>query len=166
MARPKAADIAEIAKRAKEDLAAYDSRGAAVKLKAIMATADLPVATVAQVMATTLQTVLRWVRAYREGGVDALLPRPKRPRRPKLSADQRAAVLSWLDSESTASGEPVHWTLDGLRAAIAEEFGVTLARSAIWKWLRKEGRKPKVPRPRHHLADADAQAAFKKKRRS
>jgi transposase len=165
MARPKAADIGEIAERAKADLAAHDRHGVAVKLKAIMSSAQLPVATVAQVMDTTQQTVLRWIAAYREGGVDGLLPRAKRPRRPKLTEGQRAAVLSWLDSERTAAGEPVHWTLDGLRAAIAGEFGVALARSGIWKWLRKEGRKPKVPRPRHHLSDADAQAAFKKKRR-
>jgi hypothetical protein len=51
-----------------------------VKLKAIMAAALHPVATVAEVMDTTQQTVLRWVAAYREGGVDGLLPKPRRPR--------------------------------------------------------------------------------------
>jgi hypothetical protein len=57
--------------------------------------------------------------------------------------------------------EAVHWTLEGLRAAIKEEFGVDLCVAAIWVWLRKEGWRQKVSRPRHHAADAE-QEEFKK----
>jgi transposase len=105
-------------------------------------------------MDVTAQTVLRWVAVYREGGADGLRPRPKRPRPSKLDAGQKAAVLSWLETEKTAKGEPVHWTLGRLRAAIAGEFKVDLCANAIWVWLRKEGWRPKVPRPRRHAADA------------
>jgi hypothetical protein len=77
-----------------------------------------------------------------------------------------AAAISWLRSEKTPCGKPSHWTIDRLRAAIADEFGVALGRNTIWVWLRKEGWRPKVPHPRHHKADATAQAEFKKKRPS
>jgi transposase len=72
-------------------------------------------------------------------------------------------VLSWLDAGQTPDGDPVHWTLDGRRLAVAERFGTSLTVNAIWAWLRREGWRPKVPRPRHHSADAGAQAEFKKK---
>jgi len=166
MARPKPADMRELAERAQKDLDAIDGKRLTVKLKSIRAAASSPIAKVAEVMEVTVQSVLRWIAEYRAGGLDALRPAPKAPRRSKLDDAQKAAVLSWLDTDRTAAGEAVHWTLDGLRAAIAEEFGVTLARNTIWVWIRKEGQRQLVPRPRHHQSDAAAQEDFKKKLRS
>jgi transposase len=40
-------------------------------------------------------------------------------------------------------GENVHWTLERLRQAIIEEFGITLGINTIWVWLRRENRKLK-----------------------
>ncbi len=166
MARPKPADMRELAERAQRDLDAIDGKRLAVKLKSIRAAASSPVALVADVMEVTVQSILRWIAEYRGGGLDALRPAPKAPRRSKLGDAQKEAVLSWLRSCRTARGEETRWTLDGLRAAIAEEFGVTLARNTIWVWIRKEGQRQMVPRPRHHQADTAAQEDFKKKRRS
>jgi transposase len=166
MARPKSAFLKELAERADADLKRVDAGGLATKLKAISAVATDPVATVARVMKVSAQTVLRWVGEYREGGLDGLRPKPKRPRRSKLDAGQKETVLSWLDEGRTAGGEEVHWTLGRLSAAVAEEFGVALAPSTIWFWLRREGWRQRVPRPRHHQSDAAAQEGFKKKPRS
>jgi len=165
MARPKARDMKELAERAEADMRALDRDGAVRKLKAIAAAARHPLATVADVAGVARQTVLRWIAAYRDGGPDALRPKPKAPRRPRLDAAQKAAVLSWLADGMTARGEAVHWTLGRLCAAIGEEFGVPVTHGAVWLWLRKEGWGQRVPRPRHHAADAGAQEAFKKKRR-
>ena len=149
MARPKAHFMREIAELADADLKRVDAEGLATKLKAISAAATEPLATVARVMNVTAQTVLRWVGECREGGPDALRPRPS-----KLCAAQKAAA-----------GEEVHWTLGRLRAAIEEEFGVALGVNTIWVCLRKEGWRQLVPRPRHHQSDAAAQEGFKKKPR-
>jgi len=166
MARPKAQFMRKLAERALADLDAVELRGLEVKLKAIAAAATHPVATVADIMGVTAQTVLRWVGDYREGGIEGLQRKAKAPRPSKLSPKQKAAAISWLRAGKTPGGRPAHWTIDRLRAAISEEFGVTLGRNTIWVWLRKEGWRPKVPRPRHHKADTDAQAEFKKKRPS
>lgn len=49
--------------------------------------------------------------------------RPGRP--PKLSADQRATVESWLESPpEDADGEPEAWTAERLQQRIHEEFDV------------------------------------------
>jgi transposase len=157
--------MGELAWRAEADLKAADAEGLAVKLKAVVAAATNTVVTVADVMGVTPQTVLRWVAAYRGAGLDGLRRKPKAPRRPKLGEAQKAEALSWLDAGRTAKGEAVHWTVDLLRAAVEEEFKVRLARNTVWVWMRKEGMRHKVPRPRHHAADAAAQEEFKKKRR-
>jgi transposase len=145
MARPKEVFTEGLAGRALADLGAIRDGGVAVKLKAIAAAAERPVATVADVLGVTPETVWRWATAFGREGVGGLRPRPKRPRPSKLDAGQKAAVLSWLDTGETAKGEHVHWTLGRLRAAIAQEFNVSLCQAAIWVWLRKEGWRPKAP---------------------
>jgi transposase len=134
-----------LAERALADLNALDRDGTVAKLGAIVAAAKHPLENVADVAGVVRQTVLRWVDAYRRGGVAGLRPRPKRPRPSKLDARQKAAVLAWLGTGKTPEGEPVRWTLKRLRAAIKAEFGVDLGASTIWVWLRKEGRWPKTP---------------------
>jgi len=166
MGRAKKVFTEELAERAEADMRALDRDGVVQKLKAIAAAARLPVEVAAGAHFVAAETVWRWAVAYARDGLDGLRPKPKRPRPSKLGAAQKAAVLSWLGAGETAGGEPVHWTLEGLRAAIADEFGVALCPAAIWAWLRKEGWGQRVPRPRHHKADRAAQDEFKKKRRS
>jgi transposase len=166
MARPKEVFTEELAERAEADLGEIEGGEVAVKLKAIAAAARRPTSTVGEVMRVAPETIWRWAKAYSEGGVDGLQRKAKKPRPSKLSPGQKAAVMSWLRDGKTPKGKAVHWTLGALRASIIEAFGVSMDPSAIWKWLRKEGWKPKVPRPKHHKADAAAQAEFKKKRRS
>lgn len=165
MARPKSSYLKPLAAKALADLKALDKGGVAQKLRAIVCAAKHPLEAVAEMAGVAKQTVHRWVESYRLHGVDGLRPKPKKPKPSKLSTEQKAAVLSWLGSGKTPGGKPVHWTLEGLGAAILGEFGITMGASTIWAWLHKERWKPKVPRPRHHSADAEAQAEFKKKRR-
>jgi transposase len=162
MSKPKTAFSEDLAARARAGLDAIDHRGIALKLHAIIAAAKHPVGTVAEVLGVATETVWRWATAYRKNGLEALYPKPRAPKPSKLTPEQKAETLSWLDTGKTSSGENVHWTLERLRYAIGEKFGVTLGINTIWVWLRKEGRKLKVPRPRHYEADGQAQADFKK----
>jgi len=90
------------------------------------------------------------------------LPETSQTKPSKLTSAQKAEILSWLDAGKTAHGEYIHWTLERLRYAISEAFGVTLGINTIWVWLRKENLKLKVPRPQHYKADKQAQEALKK----
>ena len=165
MARPKTVFTKELAERAEADLKGIDRDQVAVKLNAISAASRQPVANVADSHGVSPETVWRWATAYARDGLDGLRRRQWGPRPSKLGAAQKAAVLSWLGSGRTAAGEEVHWTLERLRAAIEDEFGVALGVNTIWVWLRKEGWRQRVPRPRHHQSDAAAPEGFKKKRR-
>ena len=162
MARPKPAFMGGLAESAQFDLDIVDSQGVAVKLKAIVAVAKHKAELVADIMGVTTQTIWRWVKTYKEVGIEGLYPKSKRAKPSKLTAMQKEEVLAWLDNATTPKGKHAHWTLEKLRYAIAEEFGVTMGINTIWVWLRKEERKLKVPRPRHYGADEQAQEDFKK----
>jgi len=162
MARPKSVFLEELAKRACADLEILDQFKVTVKLRAIIAAARHPVGVVAEIFGVGAQTLWRWAKAYQKHGLEGLYPKGRAPKASKLTLAQKDEVLAWIDGRTTAKGESIHWTLERLRYAIAEKFEVSLGLNTIWVWLRKENRKLKVPRPRHHEADKQAQEIFKK----
>jgi transposase len=162
MARPKSIFLSDLAERAHIDLEMLDEHKIILKLRAIAAAAKFPVASVAEIFGVAAETIWRWAKAYQKLGVSGLYPKPRTPKPSKLAFSQKAEVLAWIDERKTADGQPVHWTLERLRQAISDKFGVTLGLNTIWVWLRRENRKLKVPRPRHAKGDKEAQEAFKK----
>jgi transposase len=156
MARPKSVFTEELAGRAEADMKVLDRDGVVQKLKAIAAAARLPAEVAAAAHFVAPETIWRWATAYAKDGLDGLRRKSGAPRSSKLGAEQKAAVLLWLGEGQTAKGEPVHWTLERLRFAIKEEFGVDLCVNAIWVWLRKAGWRPKAPKPRRGLAPCRA----------
>jgi transposase len=162
MGRPKSTFTPQLSRQAQADLDALDHHGVIQKLRAIIAAADNPTSRVAGIMGVTSETIWRWAKSYEKEGVGGLYPKPKKAKPSKLNDDQKAQVLSWVDERRDPEGRDVHWTLERLQQAIIDSFGKRLGINTIWTWLRKEGRKLKVPRPKHYKADAKAQAAFKK----
>jgi len=162
MARPKSLFSSELASRAQADLDALDHHGVVQKLRAIVACSKLPVEVVANVLGVAAETIWRWAKAYEKDGLEGLYPKSRRAKPSKLDIEQKTVVLAWIDECRTPEGNPVHWTLERLRQAIADHFGVVLGINTIWVWLRKEARRLKVPRPRHVNGNEKAQEAFKK----
>jgi transposase len=162
MARPKTVFLDELAECARKDLEALDQYKVTVKLHAIIAAVKYPVGVVAEVLGVATETVWRWAKAYQKEGLEGLYPKVRAPKPSKLTRTQKDEVLAWIDGCKTAKGESIHWTLERLRQAIVDAFGVTLGINTLWVWLRQENRKLKVPRPRHYEADERAQEAFKK----
>ena len=163
MPRTKSVFSEELAARAKADIESLDRNRASMKLQAIVSAAKHPLATVADIVGVSPETIWRWAKAYGKEGLAGLYPKCRPPRQSKLDAAQKAAVYSWLDSGKTAEGKDAHWTLERLRHAIEQEFGITLGINTIWVWLRKEGRKTKASRPKRCKADKQAHREFKKK---
>jgi len=162
MSRPKSFFTNELAQRAQTDLDKLDEKKILRKLQAIVSPSKYPISTVADITGVAVETIWRWALSYVKSGVTGLYPKARRPKPSKLIPEQKAAVLSWLSTGKTPKGENTHWTLERLRYAIAEEYGVTLGINTIWVWLRKENWKLKVPRPKHYKADIEAQQEFKK----
>ena len=166
MARPKSVFSPSLAATAKADMASLADHKIHQKLQAIVAATSFPIETVAQVMGVAAESIWRWAKAYKKDGLPGLYPQPKKPKPSKLTPAQKKEVLVWIDECRKPAGEQMHWTLERLRHAIMEEFGVRLGITSIWVWLRRENRALKVPRPRHTKADLHAQETFKKTSRA
>lgn len=162
MSRPKALVDPATAAEAEACLASIRDAKLVIQLKAILAVRDHPVEQVAQIFRVSRRSIFRWVHRLKEGGANALRDRPKGHRRPKLNDEQKAAVEHWVITGQTAQGEPILWTVEKLRVAIAREFGVLTGKTPLWRLLKKMNLAPRRPRPRHAKADPVAQSAFKK----
>jgi transposase len=136
MARPKSVFSEDLAMRARSDLEHLDRNKITPKLQAIIAATKYPVASVAEIVGVASETIWRWASAYQKDGLKGLYPKTRAPKPSKLNSIQKATVLSWIDTGKTAKGENIHWTLERLRQAISEEFGITLGINTIWVWLK------------------------------
>jgi len=150
MARPKSIFSKDLAARAQTDLDALDSNRITLKLQAVISATKYPVGSVAEILGVASETIWRWATAYKKNGLHGLYPKTRNPKTSKLTSEQKTKVLFWLDSGQSPKGENVRWTLERLRHAIFEEFGVALGINTIWVWLRKENRKLKAPKPGHY----------------
>jgi len=84
--------------------------------------------------------VSRWQADVAAGGSDGLRAKPPPGRPARLSARQRARLLTLLLKGATAHGFGTDlWTLPRVAAVIARNFGVTYHPAHVWKILRGEG---------------------------
>lgn len=134
----------------------------AIKLQAIISCANHQVETVSSVIGKDRVTVWRWIRAFKENGVDGLLDKPKGHNPSKLNEEQRAQIATWLQTGKNPKGEPTHWTLQKLSIAIEAEYGIKITKTPLWITIQAMGFRQKVPRQTHADADKEKQSAFKK----
>lgn len=95
-------------------------------------------------------------------GLTGLYDRPKGHPQKCLKAQHEKQIKKWLDQTKGPHGGPFHWTIDKLKVAIEDQFGVVLSRSWVGVLVHQWGFRSKVPRPKHAGSDQAAQQAFKK----
>lgn len=118
-------------------------------------------AEVAEFLGVDPRSVRRWVAVYREGGGQALLPRPASGRPPKLSLIQEKIALRWLTESPRHHGfETELWTAARLGQLIREEFGVSLNSRYLSAWLRDRGFTPQKPQRIPRQRDPEVIAAW------
>jgi putative transposase len=152
----------ETAEQASEALLGIKESQLVIKLQAIISCANHHVETVSSVIGKDRVTVWRWIRAFKENGVDGLMDKPKGHNPSKLNEEQKKQIAIWLDTGKNFQGEPIHWTLKKLSMTIEEEYGIKLTKTPLWITIQSMGFRQKVPRPTHTGADKEKQNAFKK----
>ena len=154
-------DIEELAGRARAEAKAIQrDRYRAV----LMALDGHEAVAIAAALGRARRSVQDWVYAYRDGGVDALLP-GKSPGRPtKLPRDREAQFKARLDAGPTPADGGV-CTLRGrdVVAILEREFGVTYSLDGAYDLLARLGYSCLTPRPLHEKADPAAVTAFKER---
>ena len=113
--------------------------------------------TVAAALGVQRSTVQRWLKWYREGGLDAVCGRRRGGvGKPSfLTKDQEAQLVAEAATGAFATAQAV-------RDWIEARFGVVYTRDSLYTRLPRLGIRLKVPRPRHPQADPRARAAWKK----
>lgn len=102
-------------------------------------------------------TIARWLKAYREGGIEKLLQRGHGGRGASLSQTDQEALIEGL--EGLRSG---CWKRAGdIQVWLQEERGIDLHVSGVHYWLHKLKASWKVPRKSHVKKDPDAEEQFK-----
>jgi len=162
MARPKEIIDQELALEAKRQLEKFKNHRIYLKLLAITKTLDVPIIGVAKFFQVSRETIFRWIKNFREHGIEGLFDRSKGHNPSKLNNEHKQQIAHWLETGTNAQGEASHWTLEKLRLEIKEQFGINITIMPLWNHLRKMGFKQKIPRPVHAKADRQTQELFKK----
>jgi transposase len=115
-----------------------------------------PPGAVAALLGVSTQAIREWVALARDHGLDRLARRAGGDgRAPKLTANQQATVVAWVDAEPKLM-------LKHLQARIAERWDIDLSTTQIWHLLKRHEARRVVPRTRHYQADPAARRRFKK----
>ena len=115
---------------------------------------------IARALGRARRSAQDWAYAYRDGGVDAIQPKPRPGRTPKLPRDREAELKARLDAGPRA--EDGVCTLRGRDVVriLAAEFGVTYTLGGAYDLLERLGYACLTPRPAHEKNDPAAVADF------
>ncbi len=104
---------------------------------------------IAEAAGRSRRFVQRWAYAYRDGGIEAIAPRPKPGRAPFLSEDQRREVAERVRSGATPDDGVTVLRGKDLQRWIDSQFGKFYSLSGIYRLLRSLSFQLLSPRPRH-----------------
>jgi transposase len=122
-------------------------------------------AEVARRVGVSRQSVMRWERRLKAGGMKHIARIGKRGRRRQLSEAQLKELAKLLKDGSIAAGYANEmWTLPRIGALIQVHFGITLSSSSVWRTLEYMGWSVQRPARQARQRDESAIAAWKSKR--
>lgn len=113
------------------------------------------------------QTLRDWVHRYNAEGLAGLVNRPRPGRRPRLSGEQMRELAMIVETgPDPVTDGVVRWRRIDLCAVVERRFGVRLAERSMGAILHRLGFVRLSARPRHPQSSPEAQAQYKKLRRS
>jgi transposase len=117
---------------------------------------------VAEELGRARRSVQDWAYAYRDGGVDAIQPKRRTGRTPKLPREREAELKARLDAGPTDADGGV-CTLRGKDVVdiLEREFGVTYTLAGAYELLERLDYSCLAPRPRHEKGDPAARERFR-----
>jgi transposase len=112
-------------------------------------------AEVAEFLGVSDRSVRGWYLLFLQGGEEALRFKPRPRDRSRLTSDQQAQVLSWLEkspADEEFGYETELWTAPRVAEQIKRRFGVKYSPGYLLRWLKARGVTPQMVRrrPRNH----------------
>lgn len=119
---------------------------------------------VARLVGASPGSVSRWRKAWREGGDEALSPKPPPGNQRKLHPEQLAELETLLlQGPRTHGYKNELWTLARVAEVIETHFGVTYVPGSVWYILRRIGWSAQKPERRARERDEERIAAWRKR---
>jgi len=162
MSRPKKKIGEEALLKAKEELEKLKDGKLAVQLKAIIASGEYQVESVALIFQVSKRSIFRWMDKFQKAGLNGLKDSPKGHLASKLDTEHKKEIERWILSGRTSDGKKVNWTLNKLKAEVERVMDVKISTTALWNYLKGMSFVLKKPRPTHVKADKQKQNDFKK----
>jgi transposase len=107
-------------------------------------------------LARSKNFVQRWNYAYRDGGIDALLPKPNPGRPVKLPSEQEQAFKQRMLAGPTEGDSVCTLRAKDAFTILRQEFGVPYSLPGVYALLHRLGLSCLKPRPRHRKNDPEA----------
>lgn len=90
--------------------------------------------------------VYKWVRIYKQIGLEGLKKRKAKGAEPKLNAEDRKQIISWLTKSAMEFGfETPLWDCKRIQRMIKHELNKKIAISNLWENLRRWNLTPQKP---------------------
>lgn len=120
----------------------------------LMAHRGRPHGQIADDLGVSHRTIPRWLNAYLDGGLDALLPRKAKGTTPKVPADLADEITMWVAEGPAKQGlDRANWTYAELADHLFKTKGIQASRSALGRFCRKRG--VRVYRPTYRFLRGD-----------
>ena len=114
---------------------------------------------VVKIMNKSESTIIRWIKLWNQGGIDALVPKPKTGRPRKVDAENRRKIVNLMKDPESAG--QTHWTVVKLWGYLKEIESIHLGYSTLARLLHEEKFCRKFPRPWPEKQDEELRAKFK-----
>lgn len=120
---------------------------------------------IAQTLGVTQGAVSQWIKAAREGGLQALKNHPPPGATPRLSQEDKQALVAMLEQGAQAFGFlGTLWTRKRVQKLIKDEFGVLYHVSYLSELLRQLGFTRQKPAKKARQQDEQAVKAWQQER--
>lgn len=117
---------------------------------------------IAATLARSRRAVQDWVYLYRDGGIEALRPRPKPGKPQRLPKSRENELRARLDAGPTDADGVCTLRGKDVVHILEAEFGVSYSLNGVYDLLHRLGYSSLRPRPRHEHADPQRQEQFKR----
>ena len=144
----------------REAMDAAPNKRSYIRLNAIRSLLmGIPRDTLCQQFCRSDRMVRLWIHQYNQGGIDALITKP-RPGRPRKVTLQRVQDLLVPVLEDPSQAGQVHWTGVKLHGYLKEQFQIELGYSTTLRWLHELNYQLRVPQPWPEKQNEQDRAAF------
>ena len=125
--------------------------------------AELQREEIAEAVGRSRQFVDQWVGRYREGGIEALVPKRQPGAKPKLTKEEQQELCAMLDAGPQPQEGLAAYNGPIVREKIHERFGQLYALAGVYALMHRLGYNDLMPRTTHPDTDPVLLEQFKKK---